>query len=160
MMTAPTTTAATATEELPKVERQMDVPDENRMQMDVMDPSDDVINEESEAEDDDEDADNAVDDDDDDDDNVGNDEDDHDNDVAAEPEELDGALGLLAMFQDAEFPPPADRRREALDAPDQIIEMNGHVIGMRLSPDHRYLYVNLRAWTEEFQGDDGDDWEW
>ena len=145
-----TTTTATTTEATARLEeRPIDDPDGNRMQLDGMNSNDNVA---AEEEDEVEDNDNNADDDEDD---AGD-----GNDMVAVPEEEDGAMGILAMFQDAEFPPPADRRREALDAPDQIIEMNGHVIGMRLSPDHRYLYVNLRAWTEEFRGDDGDDWEW
>ena len=29
---------------------------------------------------------------------------------------------------------------------EHCIETNGHVIGMKLSPDHQYLYVNCRPW--------------
>nr|KAF6484430.1 F-box and WD repeat domain containing 5 [Rousettus aegyptiacus] len=32
------------------------------------------------------------------------------------------------------------------DALDHVIDVHGHVIGMGLSPDNRYLYVNSRAW--------------
>ncbi|XP_048202286.1 F-box/WD repeat-containing protein 5 isoform X2 [Perognathus longimembris pacificus] len=32
------------------------------------------------------------------------------------------------------------------DALDHVIDVRGHIIGMGLSPDHRYLYVNSRAW--------------
>ncbi|KAM5300056.1 F-box/WD repeat-containing protein 5 isoform 2-T2 [Ctenodactylus gundi] len=32
------------------------------------------------------------------------------------------------------------------DALDHVIDVHGHIIGMGLSPDHRYLYVNSRAW--------------
>ncbi|KAM3873934.1 F-box/WD repeat-containing protein 5 [Diretmus argenteus] len=32
------------------------------------------------------------------------------------------------------------------DSLDHVIDIHGHIIGMGLSPDHRYLYVNSRAW--------------
>jgi len=32
------------------------------------------------------------------------------------------------------------------DKIDHIIDLHGHIIGISLSPDHRYLYVNVRAW--------------
>eukprot|EP00088_Acartia_fossae_P066419 TRINITY_DN8233_c0_g2_i3.p1 TRINITY_DN8233_c0_g2~~TRINITY_DN8233_c0_g2_i3.p1 ORF type:complete len:513 (-),score=100.37 TRINITY_DN8233_c0_g2_i3:26-1564(-) len=32
--------------------------------------------------------------------------------------------------------------------PDKVIEMNGHIIGMDVSKDSRYLYVNVRSWPE------------
>lgn len=32
------------------------------------------------------------------------------------------------------------------DALDHVIDVHGHIVGMGLSPDHRYLYVNSRAW--------------
>ncbi|XP_069871217.1 F-box/WD repeat-containing protein 5 isoform X2 [Dipodomys merriami] len=32
------------------------------------------------------------------------------------------------------------------DALDHVIDVRGHIIGMGLSPDNRYLYVNSRAW--------------
>ncbi|XP_007945133.1 F-box/WD repeat-containing protein 5 [Orycteropus afer afer] len=35
---------------------------------------------------------------------------------------------------------------EFFDALDHVIDVHGHVIGMGLSPDHRYLYVNSRSW--------------
>ncbi|KAJ6633664.1 hypothetical protein lerEdw1_014334 [Lerista edwardsae] len=35
------------------------------------------------------------------------------------------------------------------DALDHVIELHGHIIGMGLSPDHRYLYVNSRAWPRD-----------
>jgi F-box/WD-40 domain protein 5 len=41
-------------------------------------------------------------------------------------------------------------RREDADVADHVFEMHGHVIGMALSPDHRYLYVNSRAWPENY----------
>ncbi|XP_066569413.1 F-box/WD repeat-containing protein 5 [Amia ocellicauda] len=35
---------------------------------------------------------------------------------------------------------------EFFDPLDHVIDIHGHIIGMGLSPDHRYLYVNSRAW--------------
>uniref|UniRef100_A0ABM5F6L7 F-box/WD repeat-containing protein 5 isoform X2 n=1 Tax=Pogona vitticeps TaxID=103695 RepID=A0ABM5F6L7_9SAUR len=35
------------------------------------------------------------------------------------------------------------------DSLDHIIDIHGHIIGMGLSPDHRYLYVNSRAWPQD-----------
>ncbi|XP_060055392.1 F-box/WD repeat-containing protein 5 isoform X2 [Erinaceus europaeus] len=32
------------------------------------------------------------------------------------------------------------------DSLDHVIDVHGHIIGMGLSPDNRYLYVNSRAW--------------
>ncbi|XP_053137873.1 F-box/WD repeat-containing protein 5 isoform X2 [Hemicordylus capensis] len=34
------------------------------------------------------------------------------------------------------------------DSLDHVIDIHGHIIGMGLSPDHRYLYVNSRAWPQ------------
>ncbi|XP_033022263.1 F-box/WD repeat-containing protein 5 [Lacerta agilis] len=35
------------------------------------------------------------------------------------------------------------------DSLDHVIDFQGHIIGMGLSPDHRYLYVNSRAWPQD-----------
>lgn len=35
---------------------------------------------------------------------------------------------------------------EKCDKIDHLIDLRGHIIGMALSPDHRYLYVNVRPW--------------
>lgn len=35
------------------------------------------------------------------------------------------------------------------DTIDHTIDLKGHIIGMGLSPDHRYLYVNSRSWPED-----------
>ncbi|XP_049752588.1 F-box/WD repeat-containing protein 5 [Loxodonta africana] len=35
---------------------------------------------------------------------------------------------------------------EFFDSLDHVIDVHGHIIGMGLSPDHRYLYVNSRSW--------------
>uniref|UniRef100_A0A182SSB3 F-box domain-containing protein n=1 Tax=Anopheles maculatus TaxID=74869 RepID=A0A182SSB3_9DIPT len=34
------------------------------------------------------------------------------------------------------------------DKVDKLIDLHGHIIGMGLSPDHRYLYVNSRPWPK------------
>ncbi|KPP79034.1 F-box/WD repeat-containing protein 5-like [Scleropages formosus] len=38
---------------------------------------------------------------------------------------------------------------EFFDSLDYVIDIHGHIIGMGLSPDHRYLYVNSRAWPAD-----------
>ncbi|KAJ7308092.1 hypothetical protein JRQ81_008598 [Phrynocephalus forsythii] len=35
------------------------------------------------------------------------------------------------------------------DSLDHVIDVHGHIIGMGLSPDHRYLYFNSRAWPQD-----------
>ncbi len=42
----------------------------------------------------------------------------------------------------------SDLRRppRTLGAPEKVIDFRGHVIGMSLSPDERFLFVNVRAW--------------
>lgn len=35
---------------------------------------------------------------------------------------------------------------DRFDTIDHVIDLHGHIIGMGLSPDHRYLYVNSRPW--------------
>ncbi|KAI9565671.1 hypothetical protein GHT06_009463 [Daphnia sinensis] len=55
------------------------------------------------------------------------------------------ALGIPPrepVWQD--FEAVADR----FDPIDHVIDLNGHIIGMSLSPDHRYLYVNVRPWPQ------------
>ncbi|XP_005112407.1 uncharacterized protein LOC101854616 isoform X2 [Aplysia californica] len=39
-----------------------------------------------------------------------------------------------------------DRR----DKPDVTIEMHGHIVGLSLSPDQRFLYVNCRPWPKNY----------
>lgn len=36
------------------------------------------------------------------------------------------------------------------DQADVVIDIHGHIIGMGLSPDHRYLYINSRAWPKNY----------
>ncbi|KAE8739473.1 hypothetical protein FOCC_FOCC015027 [Frankliniella occidentalis] len=54
-----------------------------------------------------------------------------------------------------EYQPPNENPNEAqnanaegtdYDEVDHLIDLHGHIIGMGLSPDHRYLYVNARPW--------------
>ncbi|XP_063289061.1 F-box/WD repeat-containing protein 5 [Pelobates fuscus] len=40
-------------------------------------------------------------------------------------------------------------RNEFFDSLDHVINIHGHIIGMGLSPDHRYLYVNSRSWPRD-----------
>lgn len=39
---------------------------------------------------------------------------------------------------------------ERFDKVDKLIDLHGHIIGMGLSPDHRYLYVNSRPWPKDY----------
>ncbi|XP_060603612.1 uncharacterized protein LOC132756525 isoform X2 [Ruditapes philippinarum] len=39
---------------------------------------------------------------------------------------------------------------ENYDDVDHLIDMHGHIIGMTLSPDQRYLYVNSRPWPKNY----------
>ncbi|KAJ7360325.1 F-box/WD repeat-containing protein 5 [Desmophyllum pertusum] len=43
---------------------------------------------------------------------------------------------------------PAGGGCESSTKPDHCIETNAHIIGMSLSPDHQYLYVNCRMWEQ------------
>ncbi|XP_014675719.1 PREDICTED: F-box/WD repeat-containing protein 5-like [Priapulus caudatus] len=36
------------------------------------------------------------------------------------------------------------------DDVDRLVDLHGHIIGMALSPDHRFLYVNVRRWPEGY----------
>ncbi|KAJ8300704.1 hypothetical protein KUTeg_022223 [Tegillarca granosa] len=40
--------------------------------------------------------------------------------------------------------------QETYDSIDHIIDMHGHIIGLSLSPDQRYLYVNSRPWPKDY----------
>lgn len=44
-----------------------------------------------------------------------------------------------------------DEVKHKFDKIDAVIEMAGQIVGMCLSPDHRYLYVNCRSWPLEIQ---------
>ncbi|XP_071563306.1 F-box/WD repeat-containing protein 5 isoform X1 [Temnothorax nylanderi] len=39
---------------------------------------------------------------------------------------------------------------DKFDKIDHLIDLHGHIIGMGLSPDHRYLYVNTRPWPKGY----------
>ncbi|XP_012060141.1 PREDICTED: F-box/WD repeat-containing protein 5 [Atta cephalotes] len=39
---------------------------------------------------------------------------------------------------------------DKFDKIDHLIDLHGHIIGMGLSPDHRYLYVNSRPWPKGY----------
>ncbi|XP_076171918.1 F-box and WD repeat domain containing 5 isoform X2 [Ptiloglossa arizonensis] len=39
---------------------------------------------------------------------------------------------------------------DKFDKLDHVIDLQGHIIGMGLSPDHRYLYVNTRPWLQGY----------
>ncbi|CAK9833884.1 F-box/WD repeat-containing protein 5 [Anthophora retusa] len=39
---------------------------------------------------------------------------------------------------------------DQFDKVDHLIDLHGHIIGMGLSPDHRYLYVNTRPWPRGY----------
>ncbi|XP_045614930.1 F-box/WD repeat-containing protein 5 isoform X2 [Procambarus clarkii] len=54
-------------------------------------------------------------------------------------------LRNLGLFQDPNWL-DYDSVAERFDPIDHLIDLNGHIIGMGLSPDHRYLYVNSRPW--------------
>ncbi|XP_061396334.1 F-box/WD repeat-containing protein 5 [Musca vetustissima] len=43
-----------------------------------------------------------------------------------------------------------DSVADRFDKVDKVIDLHGHIIGMALSPDHRYLYVNTRPWPENY----------
>ncbi|ESO98841.1 hypothetical protein LOTGIDRAFT_92511, partial [Lottia gigantea] len=44
-------------------------------------------------------------------------------------------------------------RDRTYDKVDKILEMDGHIIGMSLSPDNRFLYVNCRPWPKNYKID-------
>ncbi|XP_045126448.1 F-box/WD repeat-containing protein 5-like [Portunus trituberculatus] len=54
-------------------------------------------------------------------------------------------LRELGLYQDPNWL-DYDSVAERFDHIDHLIDLNGHIIGMGLSPDHRYLYVNSRPW--------------
>ncbi|XP_042886665.1 F-box/WD repeat-containing protein 5-like [Penaeus japonicus] len=59
--------------------------------------------------------------------------------------EMERELRNLGLFQEPnwlDYESVADK----FDTIDHLIDLNGHIIGMGLSPDHRYLYVNSRPW--------------
>ncbi|OAD58000.1 F-box/WD repeat-containing protein 5 [Eufriesea mexicana] len=45
---------------------------------------------------------------------------------------------------------PGQSLPDQFDKVDHLIDLHGHIIGMGLSPDHRYLYVNTRPWPRGY----------
>ncbi|KAJ8673451.1 hypothetical protein QAD02_004713 [Eretmocerus hayati] len=43
-----------------------------------------------------------------------------------------------------------DAVADKFDKIDHVIDLHGHIIGMGLSPDHRYLYINTRPWPRGY----------
>lgn len=69
----------------------------------------------------------------------------------AEPEkEPPSLLQRLAQRQEARREPLPDPLEQAFDDVDHLVDMHGHIIGMGLSPDHRYLYINSRPWPQNY----------
>lgn len=46
-----------------------------------------------------------------------------------------------------EVPDPVE---DAFDPVDHVVDLHGHIIGMGLSPDHRFLYINSRPWPQNY----------
>ncbi|KAB7505563.1 F-box/WD repeat-containing protein 5 [Armadillidium nasatum] len=40
--------------------------------------------------------------------------------------------------------------KDKFDIIDHVFDLHGHIIGMNLSPDHRFLYVNSRPWPQNY----------
>ncbi|XP_033127172.1 F-box/WD repeat-containing protein 5-like [Anneissia japonica] len=68
---------------------------------------------------------------------------------------LKGPLGKgafnLPRQDDAAAEEIGDEQGIDFDKVDHVIELNGHAIGMALSPDQRFLYVNCRCWPPEYR---------
>lgn len=62
----------------------------------------------------------------------------------AERQERNSVPSVSPNWQDEESAVPF------FDKIDHVIDLHGHIIGMGLSPDHRYLYVNSRPWPENY----------
>lgn len=43
-----------------------------------------------------------------------------------------------------------DAVSDYFDKADEVIDLHGHIIGMGLSPDHRYLYVHTGQWPSDY----------
>lgn len=60
----------------------------------------------------------------------------------------------LSSSGESRLLPNVDENLQGMDRPkdevDHIINMHGHIVGMALSPDHRYLYVNSRQWPHNY----------
>ncbi|XP_071948006.1 F-box/WD repeat-containing protein 5-like [Antedon mediterranea] len=68
---------------------------------------------------------------------------------------LKGPLGNgvfhLPRQDDAAAAELGDEQGIDFDKVDHVIELNGHAIGMALSPDQRFLFVNCRCWPPEYR---------
>ncbi|XP_077140697.1 F-box/WD repeat-containing protein 5 [Ranitomeya variabilis] len=62
-----------------------------------------------------------------------------------------GIKQLLPHQMTTEGPVLGEERgpNEFFDTLDHVINIHGHIIGMGLSPDHRFLYVNSRSWPKD-----------
>lgn len=68
----------------------------------------------------------------------------------AEPEkEPLSLLQRLAQQQEAKREPPSPVE-QSFDTIDHLVDLHGHIIGMGLSPDHRFLYINSRPWPQNY----------
>lgn len=65
------------------------------------------------------------------------------------PSKVDGSAYLQPNATEINNGP--DGNEISNDKVDHIIDMHAHIIGMSLSPDQRYLYVNSRSWPEDFE---------
>ncbi|XP_044752618.1 F-box/WD repeat-containing protein 5 [Coccinella septempunctata] len=61
---------------------------------------------------------------------------------------LDERKRLLDSGVDNIYWNDIDSIAEKFDSPDYLIDLHGHILGMRLSPDHRFLFVTIRRWPE------------
>ncbi|XP_064458701.1 F-box/WD repeat-containing protein 5-like [Ornithodoros turicata] len=69
----------------------------------------------------------------------------------AEPEKEPVSLTQrLAEYQERQSRDPPDPMNQKFDTVDELIDLHGHIIGMGLSPDHRYLYINSRPWPQNY----------
>ncbi|CAH1113862.1 unnamed protein product, partial [Psylliodes chrysocephalus] len=77
------------------------------------------------------------------------------------PKRMDPGPSLkerLILFEQRkeQSPPPDpdwlnfDQVADKFDKVDHLIDLHGHIVGMGLSPDQRYLYVNSRSWPENY----------
>lgn len=64
------------------------------------------------------------------------------------------ALRNMRRESESEYEEPDwgnfDAVADRFDKIDKIIDLHGQIIGMALSPDHRYLYVNCRPWPQNY----------
>lgn len=65
------------------------------------------------------------------------------------PEKLSGDESNSYVLPDVEYNTHGLERVD-YDTIDKVIDMHGHIIGLALSPDQRYLYVNCRPWPKDY----------